>query len=123
SRWLHRSLQFSGSSPVGRNTCRKHVWKLWRRTEQDRTQNRVRMASFANDNSISAAGRVRHVLLSTNWPSFYSIRDCRAVLHDSNQHRTGERECDISEALRTTISRSEEHTSELQSRSDLVCRL
>jgi len=50
---LHRALQFSGRSPGRCDTCKQYIWKLWGRTEHDRS--RIGFAwqtpSLANDKS------------------------------------------------------------------------
>src|SRR2546428_6182427 len=53
------------------------------------------------------------------------LRDVCADRDGAADQRSGPRgrHCDNEAALRRRVWRSEEHTSELQSRSDLVCRL
>src|SRR2546428_3791767 len=55
---------------------------------------------------------------------FRSDQHHRAVHSVAHQHRAGlHRDLRGEQAVRDRVARSEEHTSELQSRSDLVCRL
>src|SRR5690606_41850644 len=53
-------------------------------------------------------------------PASWPPRQCRVAHHRGRMHSRGDRHAG---ALRTAARRSEEHTSELQSRENLVCRL
>src|SRR5438034_8658085 len=50
------------------------------------------------------------------------VRECSAEAHDAAQRGRGPL-ASLAERTGRTLRRSEEHTSELQSHSDLVCRL
>src|SRR5206468_9255050 len=62
-------------------------------------------------------------LMSYRWPG--NVRELRNSLESMMVLAEGEvlTENDIPDQIRDNAPRSEEHTSELQSRSDLVCRL
>src|SRR2546430_9197884 len=76
---------------------------------------------------------IRRPPRSTLFPYTTLFRSCRRECAASAQHRTGRAACrellhpparwNRQRARRTPPPRSEEHTSELQSQSNLVCRL
>src|SRR5579875_4052228 len=88
------------------------AWNSWSRKDAAQHSSRAQSKSFPTPADSLTQTDIRSLNAAQARPGF-SSRACRALPEDGT-----------SRVLRNTLLvRSEEHTSELQSHSDLVCRL